>query len=136
MTDTDSLVYEIETEDIYEYMISNKELYDFSDYLKDHPCYDETNKKVIGKMKDEFHGEPIVEFVGLRSKMYSILQTDSKETKRAKGVPKPTVSKNIHHHDYKRTLFREMDMYTESISIQPIKHQLYTLQSNKKSLFR
>ena len=43
-----------------------KEEYDFSDYPKDHPLYDETNKKVIGKFKDECAGVAIAEYVGLR----------------------------------------------------------------------
>ena len=56
--DTDSLIYEIETDDIYKDMSENgfKEYFDFSDYPKNHPLYDETNKKVIGKFKDELKG--------------------------------------------------------------------------------
>ena len=52
-TDTDSLTYEIETDDIYKDMAKQKHLYDFSDYPKNHHLYDECNKKVIGKFKDE-----------------------------------------------------------------------------------
>ena len=40
--------------------------------IKDFKFFDETNKKVIGKMKDEFGGVIVIEFVGLKSKMYSI----------------------------------------------------------------
>lgn len=48
------------------------------------------NKKIPGLMKDECNGKCITEFVGLRSKMYSI-QIDGTETvKKAKGV-KPNV---------------------------------------------
>ena len=52
-TDTDSLLLEIETEDIYEDMASDKDLYNFSNYPRDHPLYSEINKKVIGKFKDD-----------------------------------------------------------------------------------
>ena len=50
-TDIDSLLYEIETNDIYSNMLKNKEDYDFSEYSLDHNNYDITNK-VIGKFKD------------------------------------------------------------------------------------
>ena len=73
-TDTDSLLFQVETDDFYADMRARSELYDFSDYLKGHPCYSIENKKVVGKFKDECNGKPIAEFVGLRSKMYSILK--------------------------------------------------------------
>ena len=69
-TDTDSLCYHINTEDIYTDWIDAKGLYDFSEYPPDHRLYDTANKKVIGKMKDETVGVPVEEFVGLRPKMY------------------------------------------------------------------
>ena len=72
-TDTDSLCYEIKTNDIYHDMLEDKELFDTSEYAQDHPLYSIGNKKVLGKMKDETHGIPIQEFIGLRPKMYSIL---------------------------------------------------------------
>ena len=70
--DTDSLTYEIKAEHIYEEFFKWKGLFDFSNYSKDSKFFDETNKKVIGKMKDEFGGVIVVEFVGLKSKMYSM----------------------------------------------------------------
>ena len=47
-------------------------MFDFSNYSKDSKFFDETNKKVIGKMKDEFGELIVVEFVGLKSKMISM----------------------------------------------------------------
>ena len=49
-----------------------KDLFDFSNYPKDSNFFDEANKTVIGKMKDEFGGVIVIEFVGLKSKMYSM----------------------------------------------------------------
>ena len=72
-TDTDSLTYKIKSEDVYEEFFKWKDLFDFSNYSKDSKFFNETNKKVIGKMKDEFGGVIVDEFVGLRSKMYSII---------------------------------------------------------------
>ena len=71
-TDTDSLAYEIKSENVYEEFLKRKDLFDFSNYLKDSEFSDDTNKKVIGKIKDEFGGVIATEFVGLKSKMYSI----------------------------------------------------------------
>ena len=87
-TDTDSLVYEIKTKDAYEDFYQHKDLFDFSDYLVDSKFFDKTNKKVIGKMKDEFKGKIVSEFVGLKSKMYSLITDEEKEVIKAKGVNK------------------------------------------------
>ena len=90
-TDTDSLCYEIKTDDIYQDMLQDINLFDTSEYGQSHPLYNLANKKVLGKMKDETHGIPIQEFVGLRPKMYSILYTENNklvEKKTAKGIKK------------------------------------------------
>ena len=71
-TDTDSLVYEIKAEDIYEDFYKDKNLFDFSDYPLHSKFFDSVNKKVIGKTKDELKGKIIIEFIGLNSKIYSL----------------------------------------------------------------
>ena len=71
-TDTDSLAYEIKSEDVYEEFFKHKHLFDFSNFPKESKFFDETNKKVIGKMKDEFDGVIVDRFVGLKSKMKSM----------------------------------------------------------------
>ena len=65
-TDTDSLVYEFKSEDVYEDFYEDKNLFDFSDYPLESKFFDPANKKVIGKMKDEFKGKIISEFVGFK----------------------------------------------------------------------
>ena len=70
LTDTNSLTYEKKS--VYEEFFKRKDFFDFSNYLKGSKFFNETNKKVIGKMKDEFGGVIVIEFVGLKSKMYSI----------------------------------------------------------------
>ncbi|CAL1296423.1 unnamed protein product [Larinioides sclopetarius] len=72
-TDTDSLCYELITDDLNRDFEEMKQYFDFSDYSHDHPLYSVENKKKIGFFKDELNGQPCFEFVGLRSKMYSIL---------------------------------------------------------------
>ena len=84
-TDTDSLVYEVKSENVCEEFFKWKNLVDFSNHSKDSTFFNETNKKVIGKMKDEFGGVIVTEFVGLNSKMYSMKKTDGKEYNTAKG---------------------------------------------------
>ena len=74
-TDTGSLVYEIKSENIYEESDKWKDLFNFSNYSKDSIFYDDTNKKVIGKMKDEYG-----------SKMYSIRKINGSESSTPKGV--------------------------------------------------
>ena len=87
-TDTDSLLFEIETEDVYKDMAQNQTLYDTSDYPQDHPLYSSANKKVLGKLKDECAGRAIAEYVGLRPKMYSILEAGGKKHQEGKGCKK------------------------------------------------
>ena len=100
-TDTDSLMDEIETEDAYKDLWESKDLLDNSDYPKDSPYFSESNKKVIGKMKDEACGVPIVEFVGLKSKMYSYKKEGGKVDKRAKGEKRAVIENEITFDDFK-----------------------------------
>ena len=63
-TDTDSLTYEIKSENVYEEFFKWKDLFDFSNYPKDSKFFNETNKKIIGKMKDESGRVIVIELVG------------------------------------------------------------------------
>ena len=68
LTDTDSLVYQIKTEDFYKDISKDVyEKFDTSNYPKDHPSKIPTgvNKKVLGMFKDELGGVPISELVAL-----------------------------------------------------------------------
>ena len=94
-TDTDSLMYEIQTDDVYKDLFVDKEKFDNSDYSKDSPFYFGENKKVIGKFKDEAAGIPITEFVGLKSKMYSYIKGNGEGNKTAKGVKKNVIRNDM-----------------------------------------
>ena len=83
-TDTDSLTYEIKSENIYKEFYKWKDLFDFSNYAKDSTFYDDTNKKVIGKMKDEYGGVNIDQLIGLKPKMYSIKKINGSESNTTK----------------------------------------------------
>ena len=76
IADTDSLMYMVHTVSIYEDFLQNPDrmqYMDFSNLPRDHPLYDERNKMIPGMWKDEMCGLIIKEFIGLRSKCYSIL---------------------------------------------------------------
>ena len=99
-TDIDSLVYEINSDSVYEQWSKDKDLFDFNGYQNNFDYYDTPNKKVSGKIKDEFNGVKIVEFVGLKSKMYSLISSDDKEVDKAKGI-----NKKLRHNEYLDVLF-------------------------------
>ena len=69
-SDTDSLILNIYTNDLYKDLESMKDEFDFSKYPKDHKLYSVDNKSVVGKFKDETHSKPIKEIICLKSKVY------------------------------------------------------------------
>ena len=79
-------------------------MFHFSNYSKDSNFYDHANKKVIGKMKDEYGGVIIYQFVGLKSKMYSIRKINGSESSTAKGVNIAT-----EFNEFKNVLFNKIN---------------------------
>ena len=133
-TDTDSLTYEIEEDDVYQDFWKDKHLFDNSDYPKDSPFFDNTNKKVIGKFKDEVAGLPIVEFVGLRSKMYSLMKNNEQGSRTAKGIKKNVIKQQLQHDNYKDVLFNKKQLRHEMRLIKSEKHRIGSYLVNKTSL--
>ena len=135
MTDTDSLMYHIYTEDVYKELNSQcSEQLDFSNYDPASRFYSEENKRVPGKFKDETGGIPISEFVGLRSKMYALKLHTGIEKKVAKGVKKGVINKTLNFEQYKASLFNT-EQYSNSFrAIQSSAHQVYTVHQSKISL--
>ena len=120
-TDTGILVYEIKTEDVYEDFYQDKDLFDFSEYSLNSKFFNPVNKKVIGKMKDEFRGKIISEFVGLKSKMYSLINVDDEEVTKAKGV-----NKKIKHKEFAGVLFNKKVIRHNMKRIQSKLHRIGT----------
>ena len=136
-TDTDSLMYEIETEDFYEDIKSDvKSKFNTNDFPEDHPTGNERcNKKVIGMMKDEAAGKIIKEFVGLRAKLYSFKIHEGKAgEKKCKGVKKSVVKKKISHQDYKDCLFGGGPQMRKMNVIRSHRHEIFTETVNKVAL--
>ena len=96
---TDSLTYGIKTEDFYEIFYKDKDLIDFSNCSNNSKFYDPSNMNQIGKMKAESERKAVIEFVGLKSKMYSLIDVDDKENKKGKGV-NSVVVKHARHKEY------------------------------------
>ena len=117
--DTDSLVYEIRGNNVYEQCFKDKHLFDFSGYRRDSIYYCDLNKKVLGKMKDEFGGIKIDEFVGLKSKMYSLIAESDLEVNKAKGVDLV-----LKHNEYVDVLFAR----------KVVRHKMKRIQSKLHSV--
>ena len=136
-TDTDSFLYEIQTEDFYKDISGDvKNRFDTSDYPEGHPSGIPTgvNKKVLGMFKDEAAGKIIKEFVGLRAKLYSYKMEEGKENKRCKGIKKAVVEKSIRHEDYKTCLETGKEQLRRQNIIRSYEHTLYTEEVNKIAL--
>ena len=136
-TDTDSFLYEIQTEDFYKDISGDvRDRFDTSDYKEDHPSGIPTgiNKKVLGMFKDEAAGKSIKEFVGLRSKLYSFKMDEGKENKRCKGIKKAVVERTIRHEDYKTCLTTGKEQLRRQNIIRSYDHVLYTEEVNKIAL--
>ena len=133
-TDTDSLCYEVMTDDLFKDMYEKKQYYDLSDFPKDHFLYDPSNKKVAGKFKEEFNSSIINEFVGLRAKSYSILFDSQKEKKVCKGVNKCVIKKCLTHDEYKKCLFENSIRKDTMNNIRSKQHNIYSTETNKISL--
>ena len=136
-TDTDSLMYEIRTDDFYKDISQDIESkFDTSDYPKDHPSGILTgvNKKVIGMFKDEVAGNQLTHFVGLRPKLYCFKVEGDKTTKKCKGMKKNVVKKGIQFEDYVKCLFSgEKQMRSMNI-IRSENHDIYSKVVNKIAL--
>ena len=116
LTDTDSLAYAVQTDNIYRDMAKDTaNRYDFSEYPLDHPLYSATNRKALGYFKDELNSVPMQQFVGLRPKCYAFLCTGKVcnnvfqhtrhiEKKTAKSVKRSVKDAHLHFAHYLEAL--------------------------------
>ncbi|XP_025075340.1 uncharacterized protein LOC112552955 [Pogonomyrmex barbatus] len=134
-TDTDSLVYHIECDDVYETMKRDIARFDTSNYPLDNAYgMPLVNKKVPGLMKDENNGAIMTEFVGLRAKMYAVRVDGRKDIKKAKGVKNNVITRTITFDDYTRCLNEEIEMTRRQSCIRSKLHQVYTVSESKIAL--
>ena len=145
-TDTDSLAYAVQTENIYEDMASDAATkYDFSEYPIDHPLYDTSNRKALGVFKDELNSIPMKEFVGLRPKYYAFLCTGKVdrnivqhsrpvEKKIAKGVKRKVKDEHLHFTHYLDALHSFQTFVSKQNWISSTAHTVRTVHQRKVGL--
>ena len=132
LTEVDSLMYEIKSEDVFEDFSNDKEMFGFSNYSTKSKYYDNSHK-VVSKMKNETAGVAIEEFVELKLKMYLYLVNDNSEHKKAKGVNRNVVA-TISHNEYKDVLLNKKCLRHSMNRIQSKDHKIGTYEINKISL--
>ena len=155
-TDTDSLLYEIHTQDIYEDMLAERDLYDWSGYPSDHHVFSGMdgadaaqlrlkNKKRIGKMKDECDGYVMEEFVGIRSKCYSFrmqageqedafMMSKQRTTRKDKGIKKSVVRNEMKHKHYLDCLLADISLNVRMYRLQSRNHCISLVAQVKRAL--
>ena len=137
--DTDSLVYDIKTEDFYEDIANDVEArFDTSVYSKTdfRPLPISLKKKVIGLMKDELEGKIMTEFVALRQKLYSYKKLGGSEDKKCKAIKKCVLKKTLTFEDYRACLFNDSAEYRPQLMFRSAKHEVHTIEVNKVALNR
>jgi hypothetical protein len=148
-SDTDSFVYNIQHPDIYKWIKNNNSHFDLSDDRYDK---DDSNKKVLGKFKDELEGVPLKYFTALNPKVYCFESSNesvrecnnpvSGEKKKpiepivrkCKGVSKVVVKKEISNADFKKVLDTGENIYKDVHAIRSFNHEVYTIKTEKKCL--
>ena len=135
--DTDSLVYNIKTENFYADIADEVPArFDTSGYCLNRPPPVGLNKKVIGLMKDELGGAIMTEFVALRPKLYSYKKLDFSEYKKCKGIKKCVVKKTLTFEDYNTCLFNDSTEYRSQLMFKSAKHEVHTTEVKKVTLNR
>jgi hypothetical protein len=143
-TDTDSLCIHVKTEDIYKDMLEFKDSLDCADYPVGHILHDKKNKKVIGKFKNEFPDRELREFVGIRSKMYSVIAcTPDKDGNMgkmaAKGINQAVILTGvIRHQNYLDCIFsnkkKDQIQRVTQYNLRSINHVNVAIKSTKIGL--
>lgn len=130
--DTDSFIYTIKTEDFYNDIKPDiAQHFDTANFPAENKYkIPLVNNKVLGMMKDENCGKVMKEFVGLRSKMYSINIQNDKDIKKSKGVRKCVLSK-YSIDSYRHCLFNKCSISDNMLTFKSKIHQIYTANLNK-----
>ena len=143
LADTDSLMCEIEIENIYADFYKDKELFDFTIYSKESNYYFKSNTLNVRKMKDELCDMLIKKLVGLKAKMHTYITENHAECEKAKDINKNVADDKLKYEDYKTFLFSKVYMRyqtnrfknkDQNIGTYSI-DKVYLPCSNKKKIF-
>lgn len=132
-TDTDSLIIKVFTDNFYKFMRKNLNHFDTSNYKLGNKFNIPKGPSILGRMKDEFPADPIIGFFGTGAKAYCVKSMEN-EMKKAKGVKKSVVLKELAIDDYKKIvemgglIFRKMNTFRSEL------HDIYTEMKNKVAL--
>ena len=132
--DTDSFLLSVNTKDIIKDLKNLEDVFDFSNFDKNHELFSNKNKKVIRFFKFEtVKSIWIDEFVCLRSKMYAFKCGDDSKNK-LKGISK-SQSKNIKFEEYYNCLDgKEYQRECDNYILRSINHEMYLQQLKKSTL--
>lgn len=134
-TDTDSLAYVLpETSNQVYRRLSQCQVMDFSNFKPDHEFYETSHQMVPGYWKDENAGACVLEFCGLRAKMYSFQLADGGSKSTAKGVQRAFQEKKLKHEDYRNVLFNKKLTHSYFVRLQSEGHVIYTKKGEKIAL--
>ena len=123
-------MYETKTEDVYEGFSKDKKMFGFGDYSGKSKYYNDSNKSVVGKMKDETGGVAFEQFVGLKPKLYSFMVYNRGERKKVQGPNKNVVAR-ISHGEYKEFLLNNKCLRPLMNRLQSKYHKRGTYKINK-----
>lgn len=134
MSDTDSLLFKVNKPDLFWSQID--EHMDYSNYEPGHPKFNNTNKAMLGKFKNELGSEKKCErFIGLRAKCYSMKLIDTKKNVTskciAKGVGRVAIEKRMNFKQYLSCMKNKKPIRHSFASIKSVKHNLFTVMQKK-----
>lgn len=132
--DTDSFILFIQSPDLDQELSQIRDHLDLSNYPHDHPLYDPTNRKIPGKLKDEYPARTLSKFVGLRSKCYSLKCLDDESVKRAKGTKKSVINKKLSFEDFEKCLLESEEVRREQTLLRSRLQTIYTVRQTKVAL--
>ena len=133
-TDTDSLILEIQTKNVYDDIRQNIDLFDTSDYKSDNIHNIPVTKSVVGKMKDEYKGAIVRGFYGVGAKTYCVDVVGKDLVKKAKGVKRPTIDLFLKLHHYRSVVQDKQSVICKMIVFKSELHTIYTELKNKVAL--
>lgn len=134
-TDTDSFVLNVMTDCLYSDIKEDLHKYDTSDYPENNAFgIERVNKKIPGLFKDEMNSKIITAFVGLRSKMYSIKVGGVEKVKKAKGVKKSVLKREIKFQDYVDCLMNKCSITKNQRTFRSKLHNMFTITQSKVAL--
>ena len=137
LTDTDSVLVKFRSNDFVRDMKEISDHFDFSKNPPHHPLYSKENEGVPGKFKDETLGRQIVSYVGLRTKLYSLLMVDDElEVSRkvaGSGIKRHVLNRVMNHQRYLDCLNGFENGVVRQKTFKSKGHRLFTIETERNA---